>query len=324
MNDQAKLVSKVLVLDSSAECHDRIKAFCDDNNLVGLKVQDDNVMSVFKSNIDLGAILLSEKYAGSPNGGIGLARKVHAIRPELPIFLRREKSDRLDDLSEQDQRLFRAAYTIDRITNLRSAIDKCIFSLAYPNVLVRGITELTKIVLENQFKCMLAEIDTPYLVRDRIIFGEIFTLIPIESSWCRGYMMLQIEEEPLLHLVRTDKTHANPGGANDFRVLNDVLGEITNLVWGAFRSRYITCEDNIAHLAQVPIIVNHLHRYISFGSEDPQLCFKYTMTDQNHRDARSLVIYQRFVFNMSWSPDDFKECQSSIEDLFETGELELF
>ena len=40
--------------------------------------------------------------------------------------------------------------------------------------------------------------ESPYVVHDRIIFGEVSTLIPIESSWCRGYMMLQTEEIALL------------------------------------------------------------------------------------------------------------------------------
>jgi hypothetical protein len=73
----------------------------------------------------------------------------------------------------------------------------------------------------------------------------------------------------------------------------------------------------------VPLIVNHEHRYISFGSEDPQLCFRYTLSDPSGEGA-SLVLYQRFVFNLSWAPEKFKENEVLTEDLFESGELELF
>ena len=38
-------------------------------------------------------------------------------------------------------------------------------------------------------------------MRDRIIFGEVFSLIPLESTWCRGYMMMQAEEQPILDLL---------------------------------------------------------------------------------------------------------------------------
>lgn len=325
MRESTTLVSKVLVLDSDAGCYDRIKAFCDANNLVGLKVQADNIMAVLKSNVDLGAILLSENFAEDAFGGIVLAREIHEARPELPIFLRREKSGILYDLPQADRKSFVTAYTIDDIADLRAVIDDCIFCLVYPNALVRGISEMSRSALESQFKGMTIEIETPYIVRDRIIFGEIFTLIPIESAWCRGYMTIQAEEASLLQLVQTSRTYMAPEDGDDFRNLNGILGEITNLIWGAFKNRYV--DGNMSrhvHLAQVPIVINHLHRYISFGSINPQLCFKCTLTDKDDSAALPVVLYQRFVFNLNWSPEDFIENQRSVDDLVDSGELELF
>jgi hypothetical protein len=325
MGDTNTLVSKVLVLDGDAGCYDRIKAFCDANSLVGLKVQADNIMAVLKSNVDLGGILLSENFAENASGGIALAREIHEARPELPIFLRREKAGILYDLPEVDRKSFVTAYTIDEIASLRAVIDECIFSLVYPNALVRGISEMSKAALESQFKGMTIEIETPYIVRDRLIFGEIFTLIPIESSWCRGYMTIQAEEASLLQLVQTSRTYMEPTEGDDFRNLNGILGEITNLIWGAFKNRYVAgnMSSNV-HLAQVPIVINHLHRYISFGSTNPQLCFKCTLSDNNDSTALPVVLYQRFVFNLNWSPEDFIENQKSVDDLVDSGELELF
>jgi hypothetical protein len=66
-----------------------------------------------------------------------------------------------------------------------------------------------------------------------------------------------------------------------------------------------------------------LHRYISFGSDNPQLCFKYTLTDKED-PAKFLQIHQRFVFNLNWSPEDFAENKVSVEDLVESGDLEMF
>ncbi|WP_413898664.1 chemotaxis protein CheX [Rhodoferax sp.] len=325
MEDHAKLVSKVLVLDHDPECHERIKAFCDQNNLVGLKVLDENVLTVLKSNVDLGAILLAESYSDKGTGGLALARLIHQLRPELPIFLRRESTAGMDELSDTDRNSFSACYTIDTIETLRKPIEECIFCLIYPNALVRGITELTKTALESQFKALRVEVATPYVVRDRIIFGEIFTLIPIESNWCRGYLMLQTEEEALLALIADDKTHINPQEGGGFRDVNNVLGEITNLVWGSFKNRFVSHTASLGtHVSQVPLIINHLHRYISFGSEKPQLCFKYTLHDANGPGLRPLTIYQRFIFNLNWTPEEFAENEASVEDLFEMGELELF
>ena len=324
MTDNIKLVSKVLVLEGDRACFDSIKLFCDDNNLVGLTVQADNVMSVLRSNVDLGGIFLSENYDGRAQGGLQMAHRIHAIRPELPIFLRRESVSNLDDIAASDRKSLSAAYTIATIDLLQGPVGEYIFSLSYPNVLVRGISEITRAALESQFKGVAVEVAPPYIVRDRLIYGEIFTLIPIESSWCRGYMMLQTEELALLELVRADRTHIDPSEAFDFRNLNGVLGEITNLVWGAFKNRFMTDAKMGTHLSQVPLIINHLHRYISFGSENPQLCFKYTLTDSSGTETRTLLIYQKFVFNLSWSPEDFRENQTLVEDLVASGELDLF
>jgi hypothetical protein len=324
MGEQSQIVSKVLVLDSNTGCFDRIKAFCDSNGLVGLKVQTDNVMAVLRSNLDLGAILLSEAFADSAQGGTTLARKIHAVRPELPIFLRRELVENLDDIPERDRLLFSAAYTIDSISKLESVIEEFIFSRSYPNALVRGISEIAIPALESQFKAMKVEVEAPYLVRDRLIFGEIFTLIPLESSWCRGYMMLQTEEEALMHWVKAGRTYVKSEEAYDFRNLNGLLGEITNLIWGAIKNRYLSNVREDTYLSQVPIIINNLHRYISFGSDNPQLCFKYTVSDANDASFRPLVIQQKFVFNLSWSPEDFSENVTSVDELVSSGELEFF
>ncbi|MGE5451671.1 MAG: chemotaxis protein CheX [Acidobacteriota bacterium] len=322
MVEKAELVSKVLVLDDSPECSMSIKAFCDANNLVTLRAQSENVMAVMKSNVDLGAIFLSEDYGIPARDGLSFAREIHEVRPELPIFLRRNKVATLDDLPDLQRGLFSHAYTIETIDNLGPVIHEAIFSLVYPNGLVRGITEITKAALESQFKDVEVSSEAPYIVRDRIIYGELFTLIPLESNWCRGYMMLQTEEGPLVEFVRTEKTHIVTTDVN-FRDINHVLGEVTNLVWGSFKNRFISYDPIEGRASQVPIIVNHLHRYISFGSEDPQLCFRYTLTDPSGK-VPSMVLYQRFVFNLSWNPDKFKENEALVEDLFESGELELF
>ena len=315
-----KLVSKVLVLDNSPVHSAAIKAFCDANNLVGLKVRKNRLMSVLRSNIDLGAILYSESYGATPEENAEIAIRIHTVRPELPIILRRDDLPTLDGIAESLRRVFCAAYTTSDMSGLSKVIDEYIFSLVYPNALVRGISEITEGVLASQFKHLTATWDTPYIVRDRVIFGEVFSLIPLESAWCRGFMMLQTEEQPILDLL--DAEQAGEGGSN-FRAVNSLLGEVTNLIWGAFKNRYIgdAAAASISQI-QVPLIVNHKHKFISFGTDNPQLCFFYTLSDEN--TGRAIKLYQRFVFNLSWSPEEFKEIVHDASELVESGELELF
>ncbi len=136
--------------------------------------------------------------------------------------------------------------------------------------------------------------------------------------------MLQTEEEALMHCVKSGRTFVNPEEAYDFRNLNGLLGEITNLIWGAIKNRYLSSVREGVYLSQVPIIINNLHRYISFGSDNPQLCFKYTVVDPNDPAFRPLVLQQKFVFNLNWSPEEFSENLTSVDELVSSGELEFF
>ena len=316
MEDAARLVSKVLILEHDPAAIERLKAFCDGHDLVGLRAQADTVLAVLKSNVDLGGIFLSEEHGVTEAPGLALAHAIHQLRPELPIFLRQGAKTAL---AERDRNAVRAAYTTDTIDELAPVIEESIFCLVYPNALVRGIREISVSALQALFRDKLVLSEAPHVVRDRIIYGEVFALIPLESSWCRGYMMLQTEEDAMRAAIGLEDDPSNT-----FRELNNTLGEATNLIWGAFKNRYINYNDGAAHLTQIPIVINHRHKYISFGSQDPQLCFRYTLSDPARPDEPPVQVHQRFIFNLAWSPDDFKENKTSVEDLFESGELELF
>ncbi len=285
-----------------------------------MKVRRNRLLSVLRANIDLGAILLCENYGGSLDESAAIANRIYAVRPELPIIMRREAHATLDDLPESLRQILCAAYVAADMAALRQVIDKYIFSLDYPNALVRGISEISESMLNTLFKELTITYETPSIVRDRIIFGEVFSLIALESAWCRGYMMIQAEEEPLLALL---DEHRMGQGAADFRDLNDLLSELTNMIWGAFKNRYLGDADTLSRAqVQVPAAVNHRQKYISFGSENPQLCFVYRLTDE--RSGRSVKLHQRFVFSLSWSPEDFREVTEQAGTTVEAGELDLF
>ena len=319
-----KPVSKVLVLDDCPVHKEVLKRFCDENNLVGVKVGKNRLQSVLRSNIDLGAVLFAECYGGSAEASAEIAIRINAVRPELPIIMRRERDASMDDLPESLRRVVCAAYVAHDMAPLQKVIDEYIFSLDYPNALVRGIADMTQAILGDVFKDLTITCDTPYIVRDRIIFGEVFSLIPLESAWCRGYMMMQAEEAPILELLDRYQMidGAQPGEA-DFRDLNSVLGEVTNLIWGSFKNRYVGDADAwLRSQVQVPLLVNHKHKYISFGSGNPQLCFMYCLKDP--QSGRAVKLHQRFVFSLAWSPEDFKEVTDDVGAMVEAGELDLF
>jgi CheY-specific phosphatase CheX len=313
-------VSKILVLENDDRHVEAIKQFCLANNLVALKVRKNRLLSVLRTNIDLGAILLAENYAGSINETAEIALRVQTLRPELPILLRRDDTASLADVPEQLQRSVCRTFITENMETLKTAIDEYIFSVQYPNTLVRGIAEITETVLSQLFENLSIVCDTPMIVRDRIIFGEVFSLIPLESTWCRGYMMVQAEEDNFLQMLQRRQTSMQ---SFNFRDVNSQLGELTNLIWGSFKNRYIGDASALLNQqVQVPLIVNHKHQYISFGTESPQLCFTYQLTDDE--SGKSMKLIQRFVFNLSWAPEDFKESHADMEEVMSSGELELF
>jgi hypothetical protein len=325
MTDATLVMSKVLVLDDASEHFAQIKQFCEECRLVGIKPNlgsQGGVMAILRSNVDLGGILLYENYGGQAMG-LTLAHAIHAARPELPIFLRRDGDATLNGLSTGDASAFCAAFSMSDLSRFKLVLESSIFSRVYPTDLVRGITEMTLGSLQTLFKNCSVEVEAPYLVKDQIIYGEVFSMITIESNWCRGYMMLQTEEERMLNLLR----HNTAADAEPltFRDLNSVLGEATNLVWGSFKNRYVGYRDDMSGLTQtqVPIIINHQRRYISFGSDDPQLCLKYNLIPLDAPQSAPVSVFQRFVFNLSWSPDQFSE-NPSVEALVDSGELEMF
>ncbi|EEA02534.1 conserved hypothetical protein [Burkholderia sp. H160] len=323
----SKPVSKVLVLDDCPAHAQLLKLFFDEHNLIALKVRDSSRLStVLATNIDLGGVLLADDYGGSVEQAATVAARINTLRPELPVILRSSGNTTADPLPRALTSAACASFDTADMTALRAAVERCIFSLDFPNALVRGIAEITEARLAALFDGVTVQRDTPSVVRDRIIFGEVFSLIPLEGTWCRGYMLMQAEEEPLLGMIERDRAARQLG--NDeaqagFRDLNNVFGELTNLIWGAFKDRFLVQRNaREANQVQVPLLVNHKHRYISFGSDNPQLRFQYRLCDEV--SGQSVSIDQRFVFNLSWSPEDFSENTVDVDDLVESGELDLF
>jgi hypothetical protein len=318
-------VSKILVLDDDPGCAVAVKQFCDVYHLIALKVRPGSAMAVLRTNIDLGGILLAENYGGSTEAALALVEAIHSARPELPIFIRRLTHATLDDLPDRVRQALTAAYVIEDMAALGKVVDEYIFSLIYPNAFLRGIGEIMQSVLNSQLTAAsTVSMETPYIVHDRLIFGELLSLIPLESTWCRGYMMLQGEEATLSEFIALDDSRA---ADENFRSVNDLLSETTNMIWGAFKNRYVghgvpTVDRNASGQVQIPLIVNHAHKYISFGTQNPQLCFRLNL--RHEISGRTSILHARFVFNLSWTPEDFKEFMPDEAELAGSSELELF
>lgn len=309
----AQLSSKVLIHETERAAGERIKAFCDAHHLIGIKGQDQHVMDALRANIDLGGVFLC-----ASDSGLRLGRQIHALRPELPLFLRLPQQAAPGTGAE----LATASYRAEEIDTLKQAIDRYIFNRHFPAELVRGITEITLESLRSQFRDVEVGCETPYLVNDRLIYGQMFSIMPLETGWCRGYMMLQADEAAIEQAIRLNRTLL-PADPSAFRQVSAVLGEVSNLVWGGIRGRFGNggAGQEISR-SQVPILINQQEKYISFGAGDPQLCFHYSLRD-SRGDSAPIELYQKFIFNLSWTPEHF-ETARPVDDYVDSGELELF
>lgn len=318
------VLSKVIVIEHDAQTLAALKTFFEECKLVGYRASPESAPSILGANIDLGAIFLSETDSNGRDS-FALVNALHLARPDLPVFMRLAPGRSSDDLPEDVSKALAGVYASGDYAYVKELIETYLFSRHYPSEFVSEIKAMTLAGVRSSFKGMQVEVEQPYIVKDKLIYGELFSLIPLESNWCRGYMMLQTEEEKILDIIRAKKTSVHTPEPT-FQHVNAVLGELSNMVWGSFKNRYglKNSQDGLGQVrVEIPIIVNHMRKYISFGSDDPQLCFKFTVTDPDGKLDAS-VLYQKFIFSLDWAPEKYEESNQNVNELVSSGELELF
>ena len=195
MSENAFRAAKVLLLEHDAQHYQALLQFCGELGLTALPRMAADAVAALGEHLDLAGVLLAEDLPGVVGAdSLGLAQTIHRQRPELPIFLRRT-SDRA--LSDAEAAAARHPWATGDLDSLRVSVERSLFSLRYPPELVNGVVELTTSGIRSMFPNAAVTNEPPYVVHDRIIFGEVSTLIALESTWCRGYMMLQTEEHAL-------------------------------------------------------------------------------------------------------------------------------
>ncbi len=313
--------AKVLLLEHDPAQYQALLELCDQMGLVPLPCTAADAQSTLAQHKDLAGVLLAEDLPCDAADALALARSIHRLRPELPIFLRRPQHQ---PLNPDDEAVIRHPWVSGHLDELRAQVESSLFSLYYPPDLVDGLLTLTRDALQAFFPGAEITHDHPSVVHDRLIFGQVSTLIPIESTWCRGYMMLQTEEASLRLSVIQGLGLEGIGGDLTFRAMNNLLAETTNLIWGGFKNHYIPPQAFTSEQTQVPIVINHEQKYISFGSGDPQLCLRWRLADPRRPQLPPLIIVQRLIFNLLWSPDGYAQFAASASPPGATGELELF
>lgn len=324
MTESNEVKTKALIFEHDPAADDELKLLCEQHSITGLKASNPSNFDLLNSITDLGAVFVSEDFVVDGQTGVDLAKAINKVRQELPIFYRVDNIDKDVDLKQGQE--VACVYQLDNIDCVKESIDKHIFSTLYPFPLVNGMREISLDAINSNIRNCDIEIEPPYLVKDQIIYGELMSLIPIESNWYRGYMMLQTTQSEVMSMIENGMTPLNPKDT-DFRFVNSLLNEIANMIWGGIKRKFSDKDKpqqgEGALRTQVPISINHFHKYISFGTTEPQLCFHYRIANQFDKD-QVVDIYQKFVFNLAWLPENFKESDEKVDEMVDSGELELF
>lgn len=318
------LLSKVLVSEHDMNSIKHLKQFCDENNLVGMLDRSEDILDIVQGPIDLGAIFLGIAPNDDIEMTLAIARVIHHFQYDVPVFLRISEHFVIQkEWQEEFDLLFAGIYKLTELDHLKEMVYSHVFCMHYPPSLVRGFVEISENSLTATFKNSEIVRSHPSIVKDNTVYGEILSLIELESSWCRGYMMLQVDKPGILEAIKTGRTSLPHELANE-RGIDTMLSEITNLIWGGIKARFLATQKGGAlGRIQVPIVINHTDKYVAFGSTKPQLCIEYKLRNKDDQ-ASIITLYQRFIFNLEWTPELYKESDDIISDLVSAGELEMF
>ncbi len=324
MADEQHLYSKVLVQEHDPEALEQLKCFCEENHLIGLRDRSEDILEIIQDNLNLGAIFLAMPPNADTEAALAIARVINHYQHAVPVFLRVPEDFDSSELPDELNQLIAGTYRLSELEKLKDLVLSHVFCMHYPTTLVQGFEEVTEKALLSAFKNAELSKGTPCVLKDNTIYGEILSLIELESSWCRGYMMIQTDKPGILSAIKKERTALPPQDA-DVRGIDTMISELTNLIWGGIKARFFTenKQEHTLYRIQIPVVVNHTDKYVTFGSDKPQLCLEYQLRDKDNQEF-IITIFQRFIFNIEWSPELFSESENTINEMVDTGELELF
>lgn len=282
-------------------------------------------MDALKS--DINGIFISEEDDSNGISGFHIAEKMGEMRQSLPLFMRVSCKERLKDpeLIEKAKRCgISHLYSLDDQTRLRSLLETFVIGSHYPVKLIDGIRALAYEVIDGFFPDRKVTSRTPYLVADYLMREDLSAILPFFSQIGSGYIMVQTNEDPLKQAAPSKTADLS----NRFRtstIGESILGEVANLLWGKlhFVLQNMSTRTPQSFNTNIPIVVNKNQEHIIFGSNKPQICFKYAIASEY--EAHPIIISMKIIFHSFVAPEsipDFAGAIKAHEDI--AGDIELF
>ncbi|MGK5092250.1 chemotaxis protein CheX [Deltaproteobacteria bacterium TL4] len=323
MRDQLFIESKLLTYECNETHREGLIAFCHQYNLKGVMVTHINkLIKTLKQNINIGGILLCDPKGAKRK----IISEITHTYPEIPLFIRCDDPEWQEAYLQQEPGASVRFYKTNDFESLGQMLQQYIFDRIYPEGLVEHLREIVVDAIQSRFHDVHVCTLNTFLASDKRIFGERIELMPVRSSWCEGVMMLQSNSSDVDNLVLAGKTSFPRNDGKIAKYTEDLLRELMNQIWGGFKAKYVPFNFTGRPSAiEVPMTINHAEKYISFGTTNPLLSFKFVVEDNNqeHPSFEPFPLYLKFSFHLYWNVEDFTENQE-VENMVEAGELEFF
>ena len=313
MLNTSDIASKLLIIESDTESQNQLKQFCQEYNLKGVIVPgQDQVQTALECNLNIGAIIIPHLKLCTNE----LLAELLEHFQEIPIFIGSSDGDRPQWKVPETTII---DYYAD-IDSLKECLSQYIYNLLYPEGMIEKLKEMSIEAINSQFRNIKVVTGHTYLSSDKRIYGERIELMPVRSNWCDGIMMLQSKGTGIESYITAEHTAFNPDKSTVSAYAENLLRELINQIWGSFKAKFtpdgfIGRENHV----EVPMTINHLEKYISFGIRKPLLCFKFIIEDEEgHLD--SIPLYLKFSFHLYWNTDEYTENEEDDD----AGGLELF
>lgn len=322
LNGCSAIGCNILVYDTDDDALNLIKAIAAEGNIVVPKKSAIDILTLIQNTdldaTDICAIFLTEDQDENGLCGFDIAKEIHRARSNVPIFMRLRNGGSINDLNISQRQLIAGCYCTSEPEQLKNYTDKFLYGFYFPTKLVDIFTSAGTSVLNSTFKGCEVREAKPFLVYDHFINTEYTSILPVQFSFGNGVLTLLIKEDDAVALIDNGHTSLNKDQVNNDH-LNQLISEVMNLYWGKVRrSAEVTYgSEQERSPVNIPIVVNHKKKYINFGNNTPQLCFRYVLL----RDASTLdpiIVEFKMMFNSVLRPKDFPEKVTS-ENIIEDG-----
>jgi hypothetical protein len=326
--DCSAIGCSILVYDNDDEAVNLIETLSSEGKIEtseqdGISILESIALSDLTQS-DICAVFLSENFDSDGLTGFHIAAKIHRLRSNIPIFMRLDGQRTINDIPTEHRQLITGCYNTCDPAQLKKITDSFLYGYFFPNRLVDILLDAGLFTLKSAIKHCEIRPSRPFLIYDYTLAAEFTSILPIQLPFGNGSLTFSINENDALTLIKNEHTSLQK---DQFSIdhCNQLISEITNQFWGKVRRMCapVYGRDQLRSPVYIPLVVNHKMKYINFGNNTPQLCFRYLLI-RDHLIPEGISVGFKIIFNSILRPNDFCELRAISENPNKDDNFESF